>query len=155
MKIYVLFLLAFVTLAACNNAGEQNAHVHDAGTVDTAAMEGSATEEITLKKDGKWNADEATNKNVSALQASAAEWNKRPLQSTEDYQALSADLQQGLNTLVKECKMKGADHDALHLWLEPLLAETKELKSVASVDAGDRLWYSIRTRLADYNLYFN
>ncbi len=155
MKTILFFLLATLSLAACNHTSEETAHVHDASTVDTTAIEGGATDTIALKKDGKWNADEPTNKNVSVLQASAGEWNKRPLQSTEDYQALSADLQQGLNTLIKECKMKGADHDALHLWLEPLLAETKELKGISDVNSGDRLWHSIRTRLADYNLYFN
>ena len=155
MKKILTLLILTAGLAACNNE-RGNAHMHTANTVDSNTIgDVTSAEAITLQKDGKWNADAATNKNVSALQETAFKLNKQPRQKPEDYHAVSAQMQTGLNQLVKECKMKGVDHDALHLWLEPVLAETKELKGVTDTVTGERLFHSIRTRLLDYNLYFN
>lgn len=155
MKKILALLILTVGLAACHNESS-DAHVHASNTVDSNTIsDATNAEAVTLQKDGKWNADVATNKNVSALQATAAKLNAQPRQSKADYHAVSAELQIGLNQLVKECKMKGADHDALHMWLEPVLTETKELKGVTDTVTGERLFHSIRTRLLDYNLYFN
>jgi len=41
---------------------------------------------------------------------------------------LSVSIQNKIDTLVKQCTMKGAEHDALHAWLEQLLKDVKELK---------------------------
>ena len=155
MKKILALLIITIGFTACNNESS-DAHVHAANTVDSNTIsEVTTAETITLNKEGKWNADAATNKNVSALQTTAAKLNAQSRQTAEDYHAVSAELQTGLNQLVKECKMKGADHDALHLWLEPVLTETKELKTVTDTVTGERLFHSIRTRLLDYNLYFN
>lgn len=156
MKRVFIWLIAAVSLSACSNESKDT-HAHDVTTADSNTLADIETKSdtVALKKDGKWNADASTNKNVSLLQDKAAVLNKQPLHTAEDYQAASAELQAGLNQLVKECKMKGADHDALHMWLEPVLTETKELKTVTDPVTGERLFHSIRTRLADYNLYFN
>lgn len=155
MKRILALLAMVVSLAACHTKSS-DAHVHNTNTVDSnTVVEEPTAAAKTLQKDGKWNADAATNKNVSQLQATAAKLNEQPRQKAEDYHAVSAALQTGLNQLIKECKMKGADHDALHLWLEPVLSETKELKGVTDTVTGERLFHSIRTRLLDYNLYFN
>src|SRR5688500_17458089 len=155
MKKILPLLILTASITACNNESGATDE-HTTSTVDTNTVsEAPIAEGITLKKDGKWNTDAATNKNVSALQQKAAQLNKQPRNTAEDYHAVSAELQTGLNQLIKECKMKGADHDALHLWLEPVLTETKELKGVTDTNTGERLFHSIRTRLLDYNLYFN
>ena len=44
------------------------------------------------------------------------------------------ELQSGLNKMVAECKMKGADHDALHQWLEPLMERLNDLNKETSTD---------------------
>lgn len=158
MKYLALLLLTAFGIGACNDDSKDTTHAHDTVTVDSTAITGgspTSSDAVSLKKDGKWNADASTNKNVDLLQAKAAELNKQQHQTAADYHTVSAELQTGLNQLVKECKMKGADHDALHLWLEPLLVETKELKTVTDTVTGERLFHSIRTRLADYDLYFN
>jgi len=155
IKYLGLLVFAFITLASCTS-NNNSAIVTEKNTVDTNTIsDAPVTETIALQKDGKWNADAATNKNVSQLQTMAAQLNEKPRTTVNDYHAVSAALQTGLNQLVKECTMKGTDHDALHLWLEPVLSETKALKDVSDVVTGERLFHSIRTRLLDYNLYFN
>lgn len=38
----------------------------------------------------------------------------------------SAAVQTRIDSLVKQCTMKGAEHEALHVWLEKVLIEVKE-----------------------------
>lgn len=150
IKQYAIFLLVLGLFAACNTAPEAEIVTANGPAVTTAETE----KVISLNRDAKWKADASTAKNVSLLQQKALVLNKGAKATAADYHTISNELQVGINLLVKECSMKGADHDALHLWLEPLMGEVKELKTVTTTDTGDRLFYSIRTRLLDYNLYF-
>ena len=42
---------------------------------------------------------------------------------------LTKQLQIRIDTLVQQCKMKGPDHDALHVWLEQVLHDLQEVKA--------------------------
>jgi len=80
---------------------------------------------VTLNSGAKWKADEATKKNVTAMiqvvsDSTYADAGKR--------KQLYTKLKTKIDTLVKECSMKGAEHDALHMWLEKVLKGLKELK---------------------------
>lgn len=117
MKQLIVLLIAF--LASCNNpkSSEQE--------------EGKKTNEtehhlaVPLNNGAKWKADEATKKNVAAIvqvvndSAYADAMNRKQFYSS---------LQTGIDTLINQCKMKGAEHDALHVWLEKLLDDVKEIK---------------------------
>ena len=72
----------------------------------------------------------------------------------EDYSVLAADLQAGLDKMVKECRMKGADHDALHLWLEPLMKDVTNLKNSKTQDEAAGLFAKINEQVNIYNSYF-
>ena len=150
IKQYAFFLLALGSFAACNSTPEATNVAANETTVATTTPE----KEVSLNKDAKWRADASTAKNVSLLQQKAVELNKGAKATAADYHTISNELQTGINQLIKECRMKGADHDALHLWLEPLMGEVKELKTVSTTDKGETLFHSIRTRLLDYDLYF-
>ena len=63
-------------------------------------------------------------------------------------------MQDGLNKLITECKMKGADHDALHHWLEPVIEKTKELKSVDTEEKGAIILSNINHDLDLFDQYF-
>jgi hypothetical protein len=56
--------------------------------------------------------------------------------------------------MVTECKMKGADHEALHQWLEPLMEKTRELKKVSNVENAATLLSEIGKQLALFPQYF-
>ena len=67
-------------------------------------------------------------------------------ENLENYIQTAEQLHDGLNKMINECKMKGADHDALHQWLEPLLKETKEMKNATEVKiTQDKLRASLKT----------
>lgn len=73
----------------------------------------------------KWKADETTKQNVARL---AGILNDSAYSQPASRAALFAKLRSGIDTLVKECRMKGKDHDALHGWLEKFMKHTRELK---------------------------
>jgi hypothetical protein len=56
--------------------------------------------------------------------------------------------------MVKECKMQGPDHDALHVWLEPLMEDNKEMKKMDSKEALASRLETLNERLNVYPKYF-
>ena len=72
----------------------------------------------------------------------------------EDYQKTAKTIQTGINKMISECKMQGADHEALHHWLEPLMEMNKKLADVASADEGKELFGAIRKQIGKYGYYF-
>jgi len=118
MKLLLVMLLA--TLVSCNS--RQTAEQHEShaanGKEDKVAT-------VPLNSGVKWKADEATKKNVLAM---AQVVNDSIYADAGNRKQLSSALQAKIDTLVKECTMKGAEHDALHVWLENVLKDLKELK---------------------------
>lgn len=85
---------------------------------------------LQLKNGAKWKPDSITRTNVVILSQLVNDSNYR---DEKNKQTFSNQLQKGLDSLVKQCKMSGPDHDALHAWLKPVLHDVKELKE----DEGD------------------
>ena len=50
--------------------------------------------------------------------------------------------------------MKGDDHEALHHWLEPVLKNVNDLKSLTDTSVGRKLFSSIDDQLDNYKNYF-
>ena len=42
---------------------------------------------------------------------------------------LTKQLQVTIDTLVQQCRMKGPDHDALHVWLQQVQHDLQEVKT--------------------------
>ena len=80
---------------------------------------------VPLNNGSKWNADETTKKNVAET---AAIMNNNRYQGPGNRKQLAAAIETRLDTLISQCSMKGAAHDALHLWLEKVLRDVQELK---------------------------
>jgi len=80
---------------------------------------------IPAKTGIKLKADEATRKNVAAMVQLI---NDTSYQNAGKRKELSVFIQNKIDTLVNQCSMKGAEHDALHVWLEQLLLDVKKLK---------------------------
>ena len=80
---------------------------------------------IPLNNGAKWKADEATKKNVAGMVQLV---NDSSFQDSSKRKQLSASIQSQIDTLVRQCSMKGAEHNALHVWLEKALKDIKGMK---------------------------
>ncbi len=58
------------------------------------------------------------------------------------------------NTMIQECIMKGAGHEALHKWLGPILGQTGELKDIIDTAAARKFFEAVDHRLDEYHQYF-
>jgi hypothetical protein len=121
-KIPVIICLLLI---ACNNnapqaiAENKGVHAkHDSATVN-------ATTDLQLNNGAKWKADEVTRKNVAAM---VHVINDSDHFAKENKGEFVKQLQSRIDTLVGQCKMTGPDHDALHVWLEKVLQDLKEVK---------------------------
>ena len=108
-----------VSQAEATDTGEQEKHDTTASVVHNS---------LQLNKGAKWKAYEATRKNVAAF---VNVINDSSNMGQNNRVQLTKQLQIRIDTLVQQCKMKGPDHDALHVWLEQVLHDLRE------VTAGD------------------
>ena len=113
-----LLLILLVAFASCTSRQRAEQREHKTDNENTVAT-------VPLNNGAKWKADEATKKNVAAMvqiitDSAYADAAKR--------KELYTNLKAKIDTLVKECSMKGARHDALHVWLEKVLNDLKELE---------------------------
>lgn len=109
---------------------------------------------LALNNGSKWKADSSTNKNVRNLQQIADDFSALPVKSMTAYGNVAAELQAGLDTMISECRMQGADHDALHQWLEPLIGQVKKLKTTAGEEEAAHVMEEIREQVKLYAQYF-
>ena len=121
----ILISLSLFVMACSNNASQVEttetgeADKHDA---TTSVVQHS----LQLNKGAKWKADEATRKNVAAIvnvinDSSNIGQNNRA--------QLTNQLQIRIDTLVQQCRMKGPDHDGLHVWLQQVLDDLQVMKA--------------------------
>ena len=106
---------------------------------------------LVLKNGLKWKADSTTLVNVDLLQKIISGAKK---ESLENYTQTAVGLQNGLNKMINECKMKGADHVALHHWLEPLVEKTKALKNANNIDTARITFGEIERQINLFPQYF-
>ena len=140
-------LLSFsLLLLACNSSINK--------TEEHAEHSHSETTNLALNNGAKWKADAITNNNVLDIKAIANNFKIKPSPSVSDYRLLSSDLKNGVDKMIKECKMTGPDHEALHQWLNPVLKNINELKSVSDTTGGSFIFKSLDKQLDDYHHYF-
>ena len=163
MKLLATLIALAFTFAACNNknsetpAGAGHDHADAAkteATLQATETTGSTSPGLTLNNGEKWKADESTNNNVASIEKMVVSFNDGKEKKLEDYKALHASLRSGVEKMVKECRMKGADHDALHLWLEPLMGMVKQLGNVTSAEEGAASVEKINNQVKLYPQYF-
>lgn len=122
-KIVLILSVFFISCADTASHGHEATDEHE--THGKSAEKETAV--LQLNNGAKWKADDATRQNVAAL-SQVADNSRNEGFANRD--RLSAELKSALDTLVKQCKMKGPDHDALHVWLETVMQDVKDLKTV-------------------------
>ena len=151
MKRILSILLVTAFLAACDSkkGNEQKS------TADTVVEKQETHQEnaglLQLNNGAKWKIDSVTAINTGLLKktVSGAITNK-----PANYAETALKLEEGLNKLVKECKMSGAEHDALHQWLEPMIEKTKELKNTGAAESAETILTGIEQQLNLFDQYF-
>lgn len=152
IKQVAVYVLVTGLLVACNTNENKKSDLKILSTVETEAQKSteSATE-LTLNSGEKWNADASTNLNVTAL--SKIIQSVHPT-SLEDYHAVGKTLQEGIDKMIRECTMKGPDHDALHHWLEPLMEKNKILQTAKSANEATEAFDFIKNQVNQYEYFF-
>lgn len=137
-------------LLACNSNNEQGKSTAPEPT-SGQHEHGEKTSSLILNNGDKWKADSTTIVNAANLQTIITTAKSGSL---SDYQQTAAAFQEGLNKMVAECKMQGADHDALHIWLEPLMGKTKELSKATSAEKAAPVLHELETQVILFPQYF-
>ena len=125
MKKLILILIATGLLLSCNSGKDKQTAKDPVPTETNHQDHEKKPAGLVLDNGVKWKADSITLVNVALLETII---NKAKNQSSGNFQETAAELENGLNKMIRECKMQGAAHDALHAWLEPLIEKTGELK---------------------------
>ena len=153
-KLFFLALTAF-TLFSCNS-GANNVIVdeHAGHNHETEEAPVANAEVIPMNNGAKWKADKATTKNVAELKTIAETFKLKVTPELKDYQELNGEFGRALNKMIQQCTMSGPDHDALHVWLEPVLKDNAKLKESSDVAASHDIFLSIDKRINNYPNYF-
>lgn len=116
-----------------------------------AVSESQGYAELALNNGKKWKADAPTNQRVQKIKEMISEFEKS---NAKNYHKLCTDIEPQIGALLAECKMTGEEYTALHKWLAPILAETRDLQ------AGDdqvvqRAYATISKQVKIYSDFFN
>ena len=144
MNKLILFLSAILFVACGTTTSQEQKESSE------EQEHGSAASTLQLNNGAKWKADSTTRTNVAILVQLVNDSNYRDGKSKEKF---SDQLQNGLDSLVTQCKMSGPDHDALHTWLKPVLHNAKALKE----DGGEynKKYTELRRDLQSFYDYFD
>lgn len=139
-----LLILITVAFAACTN----QVKTEQAKNENEKEQEHTETA-VTLNNGSKWKADEVTKKNVYEM---ARVVNDSIYADAAKRKQLYATLQTKIDTLVTQCRMQGAEHDALHAWLTNVLKDMKELKE----EDGEynKVYAELKKDIEDFNALF-
>jgi hypothetical protein len=153
MRIIPIFLLSAALLLGACNPGPDSAkagHDHPGGASAAAPVE-----QLALNNGAKWLSDASTRSHAAQLEGMIDAFGRAGEPDVRAYQGLAASLQEELDRLVGDCRMKGPEHDALHHWLEPVLQDVSALKQVSSVSQGAAATAKLSEDVKKFNQFFD
>lgn len=124
MRIFY-FVLALLIFTGCGEAGQKQ----EPDTTETKDHAVHEKETVNLEQGAKWKIDAATKTNFESIKALLSV--EKPA-NNEGYQQLSSNLKTQTDKMIKECRMEGPDHDALHVWLTDFFTDMKGLTAPGS-----------------------
>lgn len=154
----ILPLIFTVVFFGCNNTNNRTVKVKDNVEQESHQHEDDNHKEhgggLALNNGIKWESDESTSKHAAKLIDETNAFNAKPHANVNAYHAFAGDLQNELNSLISDCKIKGPDHDALHLWLEPVLKDVDDLKKTQAASDAKELTEKLTEKIQMFDKYF-
>ena len=142
----LLIILSIIAISCSNPEGQQETsghEHHDMGKPEHAPS-------MQLNNGAKWKTDEATRKNVKVLIEILNDSNNSHLNSRTE---LVQKMQAGIDSLVRQCRMSGPDHDALHVWLNQVQQDLKKIKEYKD-DNYKTLYATLKKDVERFSLFF-
>lgn len=153
-KSAIIILLIATVMTSCNNTEKQEEVKNSKEAIQEQIDDVFSTQwmkDIQLNNGVKWEANMETTEGVEKMQALLK---SQTTSSIEDYHQFANKLNDVKNTVVKECTMKGASHDNLHVWLLPLMVKIEALSETKTVKDASRIKHSIEENINAYSNYF-
>lgn len=160
MKLRNLFLFsAVLLLASCNKneVHQEHSHAHQQEQEPTHNEEHDSAEGqvLSLNNGKKWVVDESTQLHGAKLVVLAENFEKQQDKTLQDYQNFGKTTDAELQNLIKACTMKGPDHEALHLWLTPILKQIEILKQSPDEQKAQESARELAENINKFNQFFN
>ena len=155
-KLFVIPLVSLI-LTSTLLANANNLHAQKIPAINSSTGKHQheiSSEKLVLNNGAKWKVDRTTNDNVNNLKQIFKGFNTGTDKSLKAYKKAGDDLQNGLAKMIKECRMEGPNHLALHKWLEPLMAQVAKLKQASTNAAAARSTNFIQLQLNRYTNFF-
>jgi hypothetical protein len=137
----LLFLFAIILLGSCKDMNKKSADM------EQYEHRQNKRKPMMLNNGAKWMTDDTTRINItemkSILNAPSAKQDPGKLQEA---------LQAKTDELIKECRMTGPAHEALHTWLENYIEDLKLLKN-RELDP-DKVYGYLQADLKEFDAYF-
>lgn len=157
---YIIFTISLLVFVGCKDTKNQETKTvkkaekpqKESINQDTAKVYlNTWINEIELNDGNKWQANAATNEGVLKMKNSIK---IQETNSLQDYYQLAEQLDSDKNFVIKNCTMKGASHENLHVWLLPLMAKIEALSKTKSIEEASKLKQSIAENINEYANYF-
>ncbi len=162
-KILILTIVISFMLISCNQTKKtektpvdnhqqvKHQEQSELQTINESNLNNAWTDNMELDGDKKWVANKETNMGVIAM-LSLIRTDKS--NSIDDYKKLGDALNKEKNMIIKECTMKGASHDNLHVFLMPLIDKVALLQNTSKIEDGSKVNANLLEHLELYDTYF-
>lgn len=146
----VLVALCMVTfIASCNSSDSQVVaeSTEQQEQLIASPLTPVAVEGLNLNDGERWVVDEPTADNYMNLKQITDQFVESTNRDLESYHSYGAEMSNALNKLIQDCRMKGADHDALHDWLEPVIKEVNGIKKAEDPLEAQKTFASLNNQI--------
>ncbi|MGV3510054.1 MAG: hypothetical protein ACO1N7_12255 [Sphingobacteriaceae bacterium] len=154
MKLTALFLTITSTILFSCNHSHSVSDDHAGNNSEPAHNHNEAAPELSQNNGAKWQTDKNTQIHVASLKAKLDAFSASDDHKIAAYHILASDLSKELKELISNCKMEGKAHDALHLWLAPVLKDVENLQNVTTTDLGKNTLKHLNNSMKEFNNYF-
>ena len=151
MKNVFVVGMSVMLLWSCNNSTEKSTEKQETENHAEHQHEESS-EAIELNNGEKW----LVNEEMKPFVVKGEELVNSYIQNNQtDYKALSQQLKEQNDQLIKSCTMDGKSHDELHKWLHPHLEIVKSLEDETNATKANEIVLQLQQSYQQYHQYFN